>query len=40
MILHFLVPYYQNEIHEFIPYEKNREILGEVFQAQAEAAKK
>jgi len=35
-----LVPYYECEVHEFIPYEKSREILGAIFKAQAEAAKK
>jgi len=35
-----LAPYYENEIHEFIPYDKSREILGAVFKAQAETAKK
>jgi len=35
-----LVPYYEKEIHEFIPYEKSREILRAVFEAQAEATKK
>jgi len=35
-----LVPYYEKEIHEFIPYEKSREILRAVFKAQAETTKK
>ena len=35
-----LWPYYKFEVHEFIPYEKSREIVGEVFKIPAEAAKK
>jgi len=35
-----LVPYYEKEVHEFIPYEKSREILGAVFKAQTETTKK
>jgi hypothetical protein len=35
-----LVPYYENEIHEFIPYDKSREILGAIFKVPAETAKK
>lgn len=34
-------PYYEYEVHEFIPYEKSREILREtVFKVSAEAARK
>jgi len=35
-----LVPYHECEFHEFIPYEKSREILRAVSKARAEAAKK
>jgi hypothetical protein len=35
-----LVPYYECEVHEIIPYEKSREILTAVFEARTEAAKK
>lgn len=34
-------PYYEYEVHEFIPYEKSRKILREtVFKVPAKAAKK
>ena len=32
--------YYEFEVHEFIPYEKSREILGAVFKLTTEPAKK
>ena len=38
--LSMTVPNYDYEIHEFIPYDKSREILRAVFKAQAETAKK
>lgn len=34
------LPYYEQEVHEVIPYEKGKEILRAVAKAQAEAAKK
>lgn len=38
--LSMTVPYYDYEVHEFIPYEKSRGIVMEVFKARAEAANK
>jgi hypothetical protein len=35
-----LVPYYEFEIHEFIPIEKSSEILKTVFKTQTKTAKK
>jgi len=33
-------PYYEYEVHEVIPYKKNREIVRAVFKVPVEAAKK
>ncbi|MCJ7631655.1 hypothetical protein MUP77_04540 [Candidatus Bathyarchaeota archaeon] len=35
-----LWPYYEFEVHEFIPYEKSSDILGEVFKIPPEKTKK
>jgi hypothetical protein len=34
------MPYYEFEVHEFIPYEKSKAIVGSVFEIPAESAKK
>jgi hypothetical protein len=34
------LPYYEQEVHEVIPYEKGKEIVRAYVKAQAEAAKK